>query len=129
MVVTSGRDVDPSTPTCTPGPTPRACSAAATPQASSCRRAHATRSVGPASPAAAPTKVTVPAPSAAFWRRATTDLIAGSTRATPTALLRSSSPGVPVGDALDRGAHGGLEVVAGEVGDRDERDLGHAVRD
>ena len=73
MVVTRWRDVGPRMPTCTPGPTPRAWSAAAMPRASSCRRAHSTRSAGPASPAAEPTKVMVPGPSAAVWRRETTE--------------------------------------------------------
>src|SRR6478735_2529640 len=126
MAVTSPRDVGPSTPTCTPGPTPRACRAAAMHRASWWRRAHSTRSAGPASPAAAPTKVIVPDPSAAVWRRETTEGISRWTRARRSGLLAGSAPGVPVGDALDRRARRGLEVVARVVGDGDERDLGHA---
>ena len=38
-------------------------------------------------------------------------------------------PAVPVGDLLDRATGRGLEVVAGEVRDRDERDLRDALRD
>ena len=75
MVVTRARVVGPRIPTCTPGPTPRACRAAAMPRASSWRRAHSTGSVAPAPPAAEPTNVTVPDRSAAVSRRETTESI------------------------------------------------------
>ena len=46
-----------------------------------------------------------------------------------TPLSARLLPAVPVGDLLDRAALRGLEVVAGEVRDRDERGLDHAVGD
>ena len=84
------RDVGPMMATCAPGSTPRACNAAAIARASSWSRAHSTRSTL-ASPAAEPTKVTVPGPSAAASRRADTEGMAGSTHAGPRGL-RAEKP-------------------------------------
>src|SRR4051794_2304958 len=127
--VTSARVVGPRIPTCTPGPTPRACSAAAMPRASSWSRAHSICSLVPSPPAAEPTKVTVPPRSAAVWRRATTEGIRTTTRAAGPGLLLGRAPRVPVGDAFHRRAASRLEVAAGRVGDRDEGHLAEALGD
>ena len=112
MVVTRARVVGPRMPTWMPGPTPRAWSAAAMPRASSWTRDHSTRSAASVPPPADPTNVTVAAPSAAVSRRETTEGITPLTRVGPPGLPVGSAPRVPVGDALHRRAHRGLEVGA-----------------
>src|SRR5439155_1241832 len=71
----------------------------------------------------------LPVPAAAVSRRATTETIMSETRVGPSGLPAGVAPTVPVGDALDRWADCRLEVAPGGIGDRDERDLAHAVRD
>src|SRR6185312_17395639 len=127
MVVTRARVVGPRIPTWTPGPTPRACRAAAMPRASSWRRAHSTGSEAPAPPAAEPTNVTVPDRSAAVSRRETTESIGILTRAGRPGLRLGRAPGVPVGDLLHRRAGRGLEVAAGRVRHWEQRHLGEAL--
>ena len=68
---------------------------------------------GGSGPAADPTKVTVPALSAAVSRRETTEGIMRWTRAGRRGLLAGSAPRVPIGDALDGRTGRGLEVAAG----------------
>ena len=78
MVVTRARLRGAEDPDVHPGADAARRSAAAIPRASSCSRVHSTRSTGPASPAAAPTKVTVPRPVAAVSRRDTMESITES---------------------------------------------------